>query len=339
LNDEFGSHKNDMIMIRLSIIVPIYNVEKYLAKCLNSLLVQDISSEQYEIIVVNDGSTDNSSSIAELYVNKYPNVTLYSQKNKGLGAARNTGIHRAKGNCLFFVDSDDYIRPNSLGQILNCFETKKLDALRFNYEVVNDQYQIIKKKKNAVYNIIYSEKVVDGETFMTQQLGWACYVWVFLFESSFIKNNHFFFNENIYFEDVEWLVRVMMSAKRIQSINQQVYFYLQRTGSITQGIQIENKNKIISDKLYVIDVLKRMSETTSNRKVVLWCKGMISLTFMGMLFYVENDLPQRKEEIIEFLKSKKYLPLKSYHFTLKQQRDLFIINLSPRLYCYLRNKK
>ena len=326
-------------MLRLSIIVPVYNVARYLGKCLDSLLAQDISFNQFEIIIINDGSTDESMIIAESYVNQYPNIKLISQENKGLGAARNVGIKEAKGKCIFFVDSDDYIIEYSLESLLYCFETKNLEALRFNYIAVNERGELIKKKKNATYNIVFSDKVVDGQTFLSEQLGWACYVWVFLFDANFLKKNNFLFDERIYFEDVEWLVHVLIKAERVKSINQQVYFYLQRTGSITQGVQIEKKNKIISDKLYVVDRLKLQSKISNNPKVTLWCEGLISLLFMGILYYVENELHERKDEIITLLKKRGFLPLKSYHFTLKQRRDLFIINISPKLYCYLRNKK
>jgi len=326
-------------MKKLSIIVPVYNVAKYLGKCLDSLLVQDIPPNQYEIIIVNDGSTDGSLFVAESYVNQYPNIKLISQENRGLGAARNSGLKEAKGKCVFFVDSDDYVLTYSLSELLNCFESNKLDALRFNYIAVNEGGECVVKKKNATHNIVFSDKVVDGQTFLSEYLGWACYVWVFLFDAKFLKENNFLFDENIYFEDVEWLVRVMMAAKRVQSVDKQVYFYLQRNGSITQSVQLEKKNKTISDKLYIVGMLKSLASTTKNRKVVLWCEGMISLTFMGILFFVENELPERKKEIIELLNIKRFLPLKSFHFTLKQNRDLFIINLSPKLYCYLRRKK
>jgi len=326
-------------MKRLSLIVPVFNVEKYLGKCLDSLLNQDIPYDEYEIIIINDGSTDGSLKIAQKYENKYPNIRLISQENKGLGAARNSGIKVAEGKCLFFVDSDDYIHPNSLGTLLTRFENEKLDALRFNYEAINESGEIIQKKKSELYNVFYSEQVVDGETFLSEHLGWACYVWVFLFDASFIKKYQFLFDENIYFEDVEWLVRVLMAAKRVQSIDKLVYFYLQRSGSITQSNQIEKKNKIISDKLYIIDKLKLLSQNTKNRNVSLWCEGMISLTFMGILAFVENNLSERKKEIIQKLNTKKFKPLKKYRFTLKQKRDLYLIKINPLLYCFLKSKK
>lgn len=326
-------------MKRLSIIVPIYNVEKYVSKCLDSLLAQDISFNDYEIIIVNDGSTDRGLEIAKLYVSQFPDIKLISQKNEGLGAARNAGIRMAKGKYLFFVDSDDSIRPNCLDILLDRAETNNLDILRFNYETVNNEGKIIPKRKNSTHSQVFSEKVVDGIDFLTDHLGWACYSWSFLFNASFLKNNTLFFNPTIYFEDVEWLVRVLTIAQRVQSIDKQVYFYQQRLGSITQSVQFEKKNKIISDKLYIVQFLKKYSQTENLKKAQLWCNGMIALIFMGILAYVENELSERKQEIISLLHDQRYLPLKSYRFTLKQKRDVWIINLSPRLFCFLKRRK
>ena len=96
----------------VSIVVPVYNVEAYLEKCLDSLVNQNF--DNYEVIIVNDGSTDKSKEIAQRYENKYSNVVLIDQKNKGLGGARNTGIEAVKGEYILFVDSDDYIHPDTL---------------------------------------------------------------------------------------------------------------------------------------------------------------------------------------------------------------------------------
>jgi glycosyltransferase involved in cell wall biosynthesis len=325
-------------MKNLSIIVPVYNSDKYLSKCLDSLLAQDIPSDEYEIIIINDGSTDGSLTIAEYYSNHYPNIKIISQDNKNVGGARNTGIRESAGKYLFFVDSDDYIRPDCLGNLLDCMETKSLDLLRFNYESVNVKGEIIPKCNNSTHSIVYSENVVDGESFLTDYLGWACYPWLFIFNASFIKNNNFYFIENIYYEDTKWLVQVLLEVKRVQSINKQVYFYMQHSGSITQSAHFEKKNKTITDKLQIVDFLKQVLQTTNNKKVKLWCEGMISLTFMGILAYVENEVHDRKKEVIQLLYYQRFLPLKSYQFTVKQKRDLCLINISPLLYCFLKRR-
>jgi glycosyltransferase involved in cell wall biosynthesis len=301
-------------------------------------LVQNIPYTDYEIIIVNDGSTDRSLLIAKKLKKQHSIIKLFSQENIGVGAARNVGIKESIGKYLLFVDADDYIQPNCLEQLINCMEFNSLDLLRFNYYAVNENGIIIQKTRNSTFSIVYNKNVVSGETFLTDFLGWACYSWSFLYNSSFLKRNDLYFNPTIYFEDVDWLVRILQLANRVLSIDIQVYVYLKRLGSITQSVQTEKKNKVLSDKLIIVENLKLLSKTTQNKKVSNWCHGMISLTFMGILTYVENKLPERKNEIASLMYKKRYLPLKSYRFTFKQKRDLAIINLSPFLYCFLKRK-
>ena len=322
----------------LSIIVPVYNVEKYLSKCLDSLLAQDIPISDYEIIIINDGSTDKSLSIADTYSESYSNIRVISQLNKGLGGARNTGIKASDGKYLFFVDSDDLIKKNSLKHLLEFMEFKKLDALRFNYEAVNEEGEIIPKNKNATYNTIFSDKIVDGETFLSEYLGWACYVWAFLFDASFIKSNALFFEENLYLEDVEWLIRLMPQAKKVCSIDLEIYHYLLRIGSITQSVQIEKRKKLLHDELYVLNKLNKFSRETKNRKTRLWAKGMISISVVWMLDFISKDTLLNKKSIIKDLKKDRIIPLKAYHFTLKQWLNVLLINLSPKIYCFFKKK-
>ena len=113
----------------LSIVVPTYNVEKYIANCLDSLLDQDLSADIYEILVINDGSTDNSPKIATKYSESHDNVIVVNQENGGLSEARNKGIALAKGKYIYFIDSDDYIAKNTLGLIMETLETHDLDLL------------------------------------------------------------------------------------------------------------------------------------------------------------------------------------------------------------------
>lgn len=100
--------------MKLSIIIPVYNSEKYITCCLESLLVQEMSANEYEIIIVNDGSTDSGGLIARDYTERHSNIHLFNQKNKGVGTARNKGIELAKGDYIYFIDPDDYIAINVL---------------------------------------------------------------------------------------------------------------------------------------------------------------------------------------------------------------------------------
>ena len=121
----------------LSVIVPVYNTEAYLEKCVSSLLDQDLPKEDYEIILIDDGSTDSSGSLCDVFVSAHDNIRVIHQSNRGLSAARNEGIALARGKYIQFVDSDDYLNPNVLQGIVLALESKNLDILRINYQNVN----------------------------------------------------------------------------------------------------------------------------------------------------------------------------------------------------------
>ena len=117
--------------MRLSIIIPVYNVEKYISRCLESLCHQSLSQNDYEILIVNDGSTDNSVAIANQYVDKYANFKLIDKENGGVGSARNKGIAEAKGNYIYFIDPDDYLATNLLKILLDYADNYSLEILTF----------------------------------------------------------------------------------------------------------------------------------------------------------------------------------------------------------------
>ena len=118
--------------MKLSIIIPVYNVEQYLKTCLDSVLHQNIAISEYEVIVVNDSSPDGSLAIAEEYARKNSNIKIVTRPNGGLSAARNTGLEHALGEYVWFVDSDDWIEENCLSRLLSIATLESLDILCFN---------------------------------------------------------------------------------------------------------------------------------------------------------------------------------------------------------------
>lgn len=320
----------------LSVIVPVYNVVGYLPKCLDSILEQDIDAEVYEIIVVNDGSTDNSEEIIKEYQKENDNIILISQVNQGLSSARNAGIDRATGKYILFVDSDDYIEKNAVFGMLNRAIELNLDVLRFNYNRVDSNYTIIPKNKNATYAIEFKEDVVSGSIFLSERMGWACYVPMYLFKNSFIKEGKFTFKEGIYYEDVEWLPRVLLQARRVSSLDQYFYNYVQRQGSITKGESYEKKEKIVRDKLLLIETLVEMAGTNKEAGVLNWINGMISLAVISILSYSAKQMPDKKKDIISKLRGYNIFPLKQYRFTIKQRLTVFVVNISPYWFSYLK---
>lgn len=322
-------------MKKLSIIVPVYNVEKYLSKCLDSLINQDIPVDEYEIIIVNDESPDNSLLIAEEYSKKYKNISIISQKNKGLGGARNTGIRAARGKYLLFVDSDDYIEKNCLQLLLHNIEKDSLQVLRFNYESVNENGNIIPKKKNALYGVVWDDEIISGEEFLANKLGWVCTVWAFLFDTSMIKQHELYFDESIYLEDVEWIYRVFEKAERVKSIHTLIYYYLQREGSILHPQNTARIRKLSNDQLQIIETFQTLA---LNKRRNQWYKGMIAFSTVSLLGNVSNLFYNERRIYIDKLKKMKVYPLSYHNMTLKQRLNILVCNISPSLYCWIKWK-
>ena len=195
-----------------SIIVPVYKVEKYLPKCIDSLLNQDLAESDYEIILVDDGSPDRCGQICDEYADKYANIRVIHQHNGGLSAARNAGIKIARGKYIQFVDSDDYLEPNVLGMLLKRMETDQLDILRFNYQNVDEAGNVFNPDKYSRQFVNYSDEITDGVTFLRERLGTACYACQFILKLELIKQSALF-TDGLNYEDVEWTPRTVLKAQ------------------------------------------------------------------------------------------------------------------------------
>lgn len=218
--------------LRLSIIIPFYNVEQYIAECLDSVYEQDIPEEEYEVICVNDGSPDHSREIVLEYQRKHSNLVLVEHEvNKKLGAARNTGRAVARGNYIWNVDSDDKIVPNCLGNLLRICEGNDLDVLEFG------RIRFWEDKSENMRNIRPTEKVVSGLDYLGQieaeELSMMCVVWRRLVRRAFLDENHIFSPEINMGEDVPYSFKVLVSAKRMMVIPDRCYFYRTNPESLT----------------------------------------------------------------------------------------------------------
>ncbi len=201
-------------MIKLSVIVPVYNTGKYLEKCLNSLVNQTLKN--IEIIIVDDGSTDNSKSIIKKYSKKYDNITPYYLKNGGVSRARNYGIKKAKGKYITFLDSDDYID-------LNLYE-KMYSKTKNNPDVVECDY---------IWE--YSDKsVLDKyDNSINPMLAIRAVVWNKIYNKNFLNNTGVLFHEDVHFEDVEFCYELFLHQKTREYVDDAFVHYIQRKNSIT----------------------------------------------------------------------------------------------------------
>lgn len=218
--------------LRLSIIIPFYNVERYIAECLDSVFDQDIPLEEYEVICVNDGSPDGSRDIVVEYMKRYPNLHLVEHdRNRKLGAARNTGRAAAKGEYIWNVDSDDKIVSRCLGKLLKICGDNHLDVLEFGtikfWDDKEGKMRITPKTETVMKGLDYLEQLT------TRGVSRLCTVWRRLIRRDFLEENHIFSPEINMGEDVPYSFRVLMKAKRFMAIPEWCYMYRVNPDSLT----------------------------------------------------------------------------------------------------------
>lgn len=225
-------------MIRLSIIIPVYNVQNYLIECVNSIIIQKV--KDVEIILIDDGSTDESGKICDEMSRKHKNITVLHQKNGGLSSARNAGIRIAKGEYLMFVDSDDFIscKEDLNDLILNL----KYDIVQYKmiyyYDKINKYVYL--KDMNINNDIEYQDKLKRKVELGTLSVS-ACDKIV---RRSLVIDNNLYFKDGLLSEDIDWSLGLYLKAKSLKEINKNLYVYRQqRKGSITSKLK---ENNIVS---------------------------------------------------------------------------------------------
>lgn len=315
--------------LKLSVIVPIYKVEQYLAKCIDSLLHQDLSPCDYEIILVDDGSPDRCGEICDDYVSRYANIKVVHRENGGLSAARNSGIEVAQGKYVQFVDSDDYLESNVLRTLVDKMETDNLDVLRFNYQNVNERYEVFEPNKISKPFVDYRDEICDGLTFLTERLGMACYAVQFMIRRNLLEGC--VFKEGIFFEDMEWTPRLLLKSQRVTSTDMMVYNYLMRQGSIARSVDKEKKRKTLDDKLLLIGFMMSQMQLVEDKR---WFEGMVAQMVISVINGVAKGFFDERKHYIDILKKREVFPLSTYHSTKLSRRKIRIANISPFLLCW-----
>lgn len=224
----------------LSIIIPIYNVEQYVEKCIRSCENQNLPKDQYEIICINDGSPDNSLNIVESLASQYSNIVVISQNNRGLSAARNTGIDCAKGEYVWFVDSDDWIEENCLFELshyMTGVEVISINSLYYNYTDGNQKVHILHQNANNGRYLTTHRYVVMAQ--------------LYIYRRDIFKKYNYYFKVGILHEDTNLNPRLLYLVESIKCCEKPYYHYLQRCNSITSKFN----PKKIDDLLDTFSVL------------------------------------------------------------------------------------
>ena len=249
--------------MNLSVIIPMYNVEEYISHCIDSLLDQHISVNDYEIIIIDDGSTDNSLSIAKEYEATHANITVYHHPNIGLSSTRNKGINLAKGDYIYFIDSDDYIVSNTLKQLVECAVKNQLDVLEFNFiRTASRDYNTSKNENTQGAEI----EVLDGYSYMSTR-GFFDGVWAHFYKRDFLIQTKIKFIDGRIMEDMLFNAEIISKAQRVAFLPLDVYRYVINPNSVWTTKEPTALRQSIDDFIFMTINYSEVIQDFENKNV------------------------------------------------------------------------
>lgn len=316
----------------LSIIVPIYNVEDYISDCLQSILNQGLNSDDYEVILVNDGTEDKSMEKISNLLTDHPNFHVYEQSNQGLSVARNTGLRHAQGDYVLLLDSDDMLIDNSLPILLQHAMTSKCDMVVADFmKLTSDS---IPRYRSITHKPVSIELISGCDYFMHHLNPRECYVWRTLYRREFLNQNSLRFIPGIYFEDIPFTIDCYLHAEKCLKIDLPLYIYRQHEGSIVSTVNMK-KLKDLNQ------VMARLLEIKESQLWPVYVKQKLNdnifATFSITIWYLTHDktLLGRRNEYFEDLKKRK-ISMKFSH-GMKQRMISCLFRIMPNTYIMLRS--
>lgn len=302
-----------------SIIIPVYNVQEYLERCLASVINQ--SFKNIEIILVNDGSTDGSLNICN-YFTKYNFVKLITKENGGLSSARNCGLDNSHGEYIIFLDSDDYISPESLEELYQVIINNNADIYAIKARKIYDTGETMELHPNLPVRVYSTSEYLENLGKKIEYLACSPYM---VYKHEFIVSNSFRFYNGILHEDELWTPAILLKSERICWTNVLVYYHFMRKGSITQS---NNYKKRGTSLIVVLKELLRIESFISNPHASR-LREQWAFLFLETVVFLEAS-----QEVTK--KFSRTIALK-FATSKKTKIKSLIYMLSPKLYVRVRN--
>ena len=320
-------------MKQLSIIIPVYNVEKYIRLCLESIFRQGIDEDLFEVIIVNDGTKDNSMGVIDDIIHNHKNIIVINQSNQGLSIARNNGVAKACGEYILFVDSDDLLTKDGLSLLLENAIKTNADLIIADFKKMSDQDILENNEKPALEKACETEEKTGWQLYIEDFNPRECYVWRFLFRREFLYDNNISFVPGICFEDIPFIHEVYLKANKCLRVHKTFYIYRVGNSSISNrinlkkgmdfGTAIANTWKLTQLKNLSPEILQRLIDN-------------IFISFSALLYGVSHEVPtlsDRKRILQHLIKTE---PNLLFSNGIKQKVVYFIYKTAPYLYIEIR---
>ncbi len=317
-------------MATLSIIVPIFNTGKYIEKCLNSIQQQTIKHKT-EIIIINDGSTDNSKQIIQKYLEKQPNknnIKYFEKENEGIAKTRNFGIEKATSPYILFVDSDDYI-DSQLIEKIEPYIDKQIDLIKFKLQRVDQNENVLEKVDGPVFEEMTGQEAFHKMYSEDILLDSPC---VYAIKKELFTKNNFSF-QRTYHEDFGLIPLLLLIAKSVVSINDYLYNYVQVENSITRNDNYQKTLQKMDDCLFHYD---NMIKTLGKFNIKKKAKEDIKIYYTNAILLKLEELQKKDQSrYIKQIKNRKFSQnIKARN--LKQLIKKIVLKINIKLYLKMR---
>lgn len=298
--------------MKLSAIIPAYNVENYLERCVNSILDQKMPFEDFEIIIVDDGSKDCTYKRAVEISSKHPNVSAYTQPNQGQSGARNKALEKAKGEYVWFIDADDYILPGSIDKLYSIAKKEQLDALYFLLQRHYEGEPTVAQQFDCRQITLPVEKVISGPTAVIGGY-YPCSSCAAIYRREKIEQEDLRFMPGIFRQDVEFTYRSIPTFDRVMFLQEAFYVYFTHPGSVTTSTSPAIVIRRMSGDGYVARTCLQLAEKYSdNTKLQKTFQNRYQGIMIGVFVtMIKHRRKWRKEGITEAI-YQKYQDLNVY---------------------------
>lgn len=288
--------------MRFSVILPIYNVEKYLHECVDSILAQTF--RDYEIILVDDGSTDNSPAICDAYARKYDFISVIHKKNGGLSDARNYGTEAAKGEYIVYIDSDDFIVSETFFEDLNEKADNSPDLIFYKYVKFFDDTKEYGKCNFTYENAIKEDSYAKQITALVKDDAFYGMAWIKAIKREIIKDHDIMFEAGLLGEDMEWNYHIVSNSHSIVFADKSYIAYRQRSGSITSTHRLKN----LTDFIYVLEKWsEKIVSETEDEQLKTALLGSLAKYYSNLLIVYSRLKDKNKKNYKKRIKALSWL--------------------------------